>query len=185
MRPFMPGTRPFGGFTNQDRTRRHESITAEWRGDARPITGDVAVRRDIFNRFQDATSVRASLLGQDRRRVFARRLLCGRHCPADLLRPVRFFPREFRRQSRSQAGKLSRVRAVAALSPRALRSVADRLSPAPARRDRQQRDLHQRAERAGKQPASRASKPRSTGSSRTSCGFRPIMPISRPPSPTL
>ena len=60
----MPGTRPFGGFTNQDRTRRHESITAEWRGDAEGIAGDVAVRRDMFNRFKDATSVRASLLGQ-------------------------------------------------------------------------------------------------------------------------
>jgi vitamin B12 transporter len=54
----------FGGFTNQDRTRRHESITAEWRGDAGGIVGDVAVRRDMFNRFRDATSVRASLLGQ-------------------------------------------------------------------------------------------------------------------------
>ncbi len=54
----------FGGFTNQDRTRRHESITAEWRGDAKAIAGDVAVRRDMFNRFRDATSVRASLLGQ-------------------------------------------------------------------------------------------------------------------------
>ena len=54
----------FGGFTNQDRTRRHESITAEWRGDVGGIAGDVAVRRDLFNRFRDATSVRASLLGQ-------------------------------------------------------------------------------------------------------------------------
>jgi vitamin B12 transporter len=54
----------FGGFTNQDRTRRHESVTAEWRGDAKAIVGDVAVRRDMFNRFRDATSVRASVLGQ-------------------------------------------------------------------------------------------------------------------------
>ena len=54
----------FGGFTNQDRTRRHELITAEWRGDVGWIAGDVAVRRDLFNRFRDATSVRASLLGQ-------------------------------------------------------------------------------------------------------------------------
>ena len=50
--------------TNQVRTRSHESITAEWRGDAKTIAGDVAVRRDLFNRFRDATSVRASLLGQ-------------------------------------------------------------------------------------------------------------------------
>ena len=54
----------FGGFTNQDRTRQHESITAEWRTDAGALTSDVAVRRDIFNRFRDATSVRASLLGR-------------------------------------------------------------------------------------------------------------------------
>jgi len=54
----------FGGFTNQDRTRNHDSVTAEWRADAGQVTGDLAVRRDIFNRFKDATSIRASLLGQ-------------------------------------------------------------------------------------------------------------------------
>jgi vitamin B12 transporter len=54
----------FGGFSNQDRTRRHQSITAEWRSDAKLVIADVAVRRDLFNRFKDATSVRASLLGQ-------------------------------------------------------------------------------------------------------------------------
>jgi len=54
----------FGGFTTQDRTRSHESVTAEWRGEAKGIAGDVAVRRDRFNRFRDATSLRASLLGQ-------------------------------------------------------------------------------------------------------------------------
>jgi vitamin B12 transporter len=54
----------FGGFTNQDRTRDHDSVAAEWRADAKQITGDLAVRRDMFNRFKDATSVRASLLGQ-------------------------------------------------------------------------------------------------------------------------
>lgn len=54
----------FGGFTDQDRVRRHESLTAEWRADAKQISGDVAVRHDSFNRFKDATSVRASLLGQ-------------------------------------------------------------------------------------------------------------------------
>ncbi|HJU77309.1 MAG TPA: TonB-dependent receptor [Sphingomicrobium sp.] len=54
----------FGGFTTQDRSRRHQSITLEWRADARAIAADVAVRRDIFNRFKDATSLRASLLGE-------------------------------------------------------------------------------------------------------------------------
>jgi|tagenome__1003787_1003787.scaffolds.fasta_scaffold20924288_2 vitamin B12 transporter len=54
----------FGGFTNQDRTRRHESLTAEWRADIALLSGDFAIRRDIFNRFKDATSLRASLLGQ-------------------------------------------------------------------------------------------------------------------------
>jgi len=54
----------FGGFTNQDRSRRHESLTAEWRADAGGIHGDVAVRRDRFNRFRDSTSLRAALLGE-------------------------------------------------------------------------------------------------------------------------
>ena len=54
----------FGGFTNQDRTRRHQLLTAEWRAEAKAVTGDVAVRHDLFNRIKDATSVRASLLAQ-------------------------------------------------------------------------------------------------------------------------
>jgi vitamin B12 transporter len=52
----------YGGATDQDRTRRHDSVTAEWRGTIGAVSGDVAVRRDLFNRFKDATSVRASLL---------------------------------------------------------------------------------------------------------------------------
>jgi vitamin B12 transporter len=61
---FHAGDTAFGGFTNQDRTRRHRAFTAEWRGDAKWIVADIAVRRDLFNRFRDATSLRASLLGQ-------------------------------------------------------------------------------------------------------------------------
>ena len=52
----------FGGFTNQDRSRRHESLTAEWRmEDVGPMSAGLAVRHDIFSRFKDATSFRASL----------------------------------------------------------------------------------------------------------------------------
>jgi vitamin B12 transporter len=54
----------FGGFSNQDRSRSHHSLTLEWRGETRSLTGDLAVRRDWFNRFRDATSVRASLLAR-------------------------------------------------------------------------------------------------------------------------
>ncbi len=50
--------------TDQDRTRSHQSLTGEWRTDAGRFSGDVAVRRDWFNRFRDATSVRASLLAR-------------------------------------------------------------------------------------------------------------------------
>ena len=50
----------FGGFTNQDRDRRHRALTVEWRGEAGPLVADVAVRRDSFNRFRDATTLRAS-----------------------------------------------------------------------------------------------------------------------------
>ena len=52
------------GATDQDRARSHRALTAEWRGTTKGFTGDVAVRRDIFNRFKDATSLRASLLAE-------------------------------------------------------------------------------------------------------------------------
>jgi len=52
----------FGGFTNQDRSRNHQSLTVEWRGeDLGPIDAGLAVRQDIFSRFKDATSIRASV----------------------------------------------------------------------------------------------------------------------------
>ena len=54
----------FGGFTNQDRARRHDSLTGEWRANATSVVADLAVRRDFFNRFKDSTSLRASLLGK-------------------------------------------------------------------------------------------------------------------------
>jgi vitamin B12 transporter len=54
----------FGGLTDQDRTRNQRAVTLEWRAETRPMTADVAVRRDMFNRFADATTLRASLLAQ-------------------------------------------------------------------------------------------------------------------------
>jgi vitamin B12 transporter len=50
--------------TDQDRSRSHQAVTAEWRATADKVTGDLAVRRDIFNRFKDATSVRASVIAE-------------------------------------------------------------------------------------------------------------------------
>ena len=52
----------FGGFTDQDRDRRHQAVTVEWRGEAGPVVADLAVRRDAFNRFKDSTTLRASAL---------------------------------------------------------------------------------------------------------------------------
>jgi vitamin B12 transporter len=54
----------FGGFTNQDRSRRHGSLTGEWRATAASVVADVALRRDFFSRFKDSTSLRASVLGK-------------------------------------------------------------------------------------------------------------------------
>lgn len=54
----------FGGFTDQDRTRGHDALTVEWRSETKTLTGDVAVRRDIFSRFKDATTLRASALAR-------------------------------------------------------------------------------------------------------------------------
>lgn len=54
----------YGGQSNQDRDRDHRSLTIEWRAQGRGITGDVAVRRDLFNRFADTTSWRASAIAE-------------------------------------------------------------------------------------------------------------------------
>lgn len=54
----------YGGFSNQDRNRSHQALTGEWRANAGPVTADVAVRHDRFNRFKNATSLRASLLAE-------------------------------------------------------------------------------------------------------------------------
>jgi vitamin B12 transporter len=52
-----------GGFTNQDRSRNHFGLTAEWRASVKDrLFTDLAVRNDRFNRFKDTTTVRASLL---------------------------------------------------------------------------------------------------------------------------
>lgn len=48
--------------TDQNRNRAHQALTAEWRAILQPITADVAIRRDVFNRFKDSTSLRTSLL---------------------------------------------------------------------------------------------------------------------------
>jgi vitamin B12 transporter len=50
--------------TDQDRSRSHQSLTGEWRAEAGRFTGDLAVRRDWFNRFRDAMSLRASVLAR-------------------------------------------------------------------------------------------------------------------------
>jgi vitamin B12 transporter len=52
----------YAGLSNQDRDRSHQALTAEWRAQAGPIVGDVAIRRDRFSSFADATTLRASAL---------------------------------------------------------------------------------------------------------------------------
>ncbi len=52
----------YGGATAQERHRARQAITAEWRGKLDGVTADLAVRHDRFNRFKDATSLRASVL---------------------------------------------------------------------------------------------------------------------------
>ena len=52
----------FGGVTNQDQSRRHNSLTIEWRGTKMgPLTPGLAIRHDAFSRFKNATTFRASL----------------------------------------------------------------------------------------------------------------------------
>ena len=52
----------FGGFTEQDRSRKRHSLTAEWRtAELGPFSASVAVRHDMYSRFKDATSFRGSV----------------------------------------------------------------------------------------------------------------------------
>jgi len=50
------------GASEQDRHRSHHALTGEWRAEVGPLTGDVALRRDWFSAFRDATTLRASAL---------------------------------------------------------------------------------------------------------------------------
>ena len=59
---FHARDRIYGGASNQDRRRTHRAITGEWRAELAPVVADVAVRRDIFSAFEDATTLRASAL---------------------------------------------------------------------------------------------------------------------------
>ncbi len=53
----------FGGFTDQDRSRRHQSLTVEHKmTDLGPLSTGLAVRHDVFSKFKDATTVRGSAL---------------------------------------------------------------------------------------------------------------------------
>jgi vitamin B12 transporter len=53
----------FGGFTNQDRGRHVTALVGEWRAEWTDwVVTDVALRHDSFSAFEDATTLRASLL---------------------------------------------------------------------------------------------------------------------------
>lgn len=52
----------YGGATDQKRERRRGAVTAEWRADWGAVLTDLAIRRDSFQRFKDATTLRASAL---------------------------------------------------------------------------------------------------------------------------
>lgn len=53
----------YGGLTDQNRDRAHRSITVAWKMRALgPVTTDLSIRHDMFNRFKDSTSIRASAL---------------------------------------------------------------------------------------------------------------------------
>jgi len=53
----------YGGFTDQDRSRRQQSLTLEWKmADLGALSTDLALRHDIFSKFKDATTVRGSAL---------------------------------------------------------------------------------------------------------------------------
>jgi vitamin B12 transporter len=60
---FRTRDRQFGGGTDQQLTRGRTAFVGEWRSDwAGLLTTDLAVRHDDFNRFRDATTMRAHVI---------------------------------------------------------------------------------------------------------------------------
>ena len=60
---FRAGDDAFGGATNQRQSRNHAALTGEWQAEVgKWLVADLALRHDSFNRFQDATTARASAL---------------------------------------------------------------------------------------------------------------------------
>ena len=53
----------YGGLSAQDRQRERQAVTVEWRARSGRLTGDLALRHDRFTAFRDASTVRASLIG--------------------------------------------------------------------------------------------------------------------------
>ena len=55
---------PNDPFADQEQDRSQKALVGEWRAQWHPrLSTDLAVRRDMFNRFQDRTTLRASALG--------------------------------------------------------------------------------------------------------------------------
>jgi vitamin B12 transporter len=52
----------FFGASVQDRHRSHDALTGEWRSELGPVIADLALRKDRFSAFKDATTLRASAL---------------------------------------------------------------------------------------------------------------------------
>ncbi|GAA4016952.1 TonB-dependent vitamin B12 receptor [Sphingomonas swuensis] len=52
----------YGGLTDQRQRRRQSALTAEWRGETGPVVASLALRRDHFSDFADATTARAGAL---------------------------------------------------------------------------------------------------------------------------
>ncbi|HEX8447331.1 MAG TPA: TonB-dependent receptor [Sphingomonas sp.] len=62
---FVSDDAQYGGAASQDQTRGRTAFVGEWRGRwADRLTTDVAVRRDTFSRFADATTVRGNAVLQ-------------------------------------------------------------------------------------------------------------------------
>lgn len=59
---FMASDTVYGGFTNQRRKRDQAAITAEYRGEGGPVVATLALRRDRFSDFRDATTFRVGAL---------------------------------------------------------------------------------------------------------------------------
>ena len=172
----------FGGATNQDRDRKHSSLTFEWRADAGPVTADLASAPRRLQPLQGRHDGCAHRCWPTSVSGFSIAASYGEGIAQPTFFDLYgFFPDSFVGNPSLKPERSRGFEASLRYRKDSFGASADRLPPAPARRDRRRlRSRHlplQHGEPVGAKPPFRDRGRRSTMRSATSCACPPITPI--------